>query len=66
MLKMTFQVDALCSGRTITWAPDEWALVVHQQLNQNGGNITYLTDLASYYLSYLVIARKLSSPVDFI
>ena len=48
------QVDALGSERTVS--PDDWALIVHQELKENRGNMMFLTDLASYYLSHLIIA----------
>jgi hypothetical protein len=48
------QVNALGSDRSVS--PDDWAAVVHVELKRNDGNIKLLTDLASYYLSNLVIA----------
>ena len=56
------QVDALNSNRTAS--PDDWAGFVHQELQKNAGNLTYLTALASRYLSHLIIACKLLSPSD--
>jgi hypothetical protein len=50
------QVDALRSDRSV--GPDDWATAVHLELKRNDGSVTYLTDLASYYLSNLVIACK--------
>ena len=44
-------------------SPDDWAGLVHQELQKNGGNLTYLTALASHYLSHLVIACKSLSPL---
>ncbi|KAH9963117.1 hypothetical protein BC827DRAFT_1193455 [Russula dissimulans] len=39
-------------------SPSDWAAIVYQELSQNNGNTTYLTALASYYLSHLVIAFR--------
>jgi hypothetical protein len=65
MLKISFQVDALGSGRTVTGSPVEWALVVHQLLNHNGGNIAFFTYLAScYYPTLSSHARRHPRPVD--
>ena len=56
--KTLVQVNALNSNRTMS--PDDWASFVHQELQNKGGNLSCLTDLASHYLSHLVIACKLS------
>ncbi|KAF8340547.1 uncharacterized protein EI90DRAFT_3117067 [Cantharellus anzutake] len=49
-------VDALDNDRSVN--SDDWAAIVHQELEQNNGNTTYLTELASYYLSHLIIAFR--------
>ena len=41
---------------TCTDAPCDWAVTVHQQLQEPGANITGLTQLATHYFSHLVIA----------
>ena len=47
--------------RTYTNTPDNWAALVYQELQKPGAKITHLTELASHYLSHLVIACKRSS-----
>ncbi|KAF8331973.1 uncharacterized protein EI90DRAFT_3123066 [Cantharellus anzutake] len=49
-------VDALDNDRSVN--SDDWAAIVHEELEQNNGNTTYLTELASYYLSHLIIAFR--------
>jgi len=49
-------VDALDSDSPAN--PHDWAAIVHHELGQNGGNKAYITDLASYYLSNLIIAFR--------
>ncbi|KAI0288761.1 hypothetical protein BC826DRAFT_1036060 [Russula brevipes] len=49
-------VNALNSDRSVS--PVDWATVVHAELKRKGGNIKYLTDLASHYLSNLVVAFR--------
>jgi hypothetical protein len=34
---------------------NDWAEAVYEELSQNGGNISHLTGLATYYLNNLVI-----------
>ena len=41
-----------------TTAPDEWADIVNQQLQAFGGDLSYITQLGSHYLSHLVIPCK--------
>jgi hypothetical protein len=54
------QVDALGNDRTII--PDDWASIMYQELRQFRGNMMPLTDLASLYLSHLIIACKMLFP----
>ncbi|KAF8313010.1 uncharacterized protein EI90DRAFT_3136974 [Cantharellus anzutake] len=49
-------VDALDNDRSVNL--DDWAAIVHQELEQNNSNTTYLTELASYYLTHLIIAFR--------
>ncbi|KAI9512094.1 hypothetical protein F5148DRAFT_1146398 [Russula earlei] len=49
-------VDDLDGDRSVS--PDDWAFNVHQELRQNTGNTTYLTALASHYLSHLIVAFR--------
>ncbi|KAH9992252.1 hypothetical protein BJV74DRAFT_404162 [Russula compacta] len=46
-------VNALENDRSIS--PDHWAAAVHRELSQNGGDISHLTGLATFYLYRLVI-----------
>ncbi|KAI0256142.1 hypothetical protein BJV78DRAFT_441173 [Lactifluus subvellereus] len=57
-VKYFVQVDALGSDRSSSVSPDDWAAIVHQELKQNGGNLTHLTALASHYLTHLIIAFR--------
>lgn len=57
--KTLVQANTLESNRTMS--PDDWAGLVHQELQNIGENLTYLTALASHYLSHLIIACKLFS-----
>ncbi|KAF5387116.1 hypothetical protein D9615_001639 [Tricholomella constricta] len=38
-----------------TTAPDEWADIVHQKLQESPGDLSNITQLGSHYLSHLVI-----------
>ena len=51
------QVDALDGDRSVS--PDDWAAEVNKELKENGGgNMSFVTDLANYYLIHLVIACR--------
>lgn len=39
-------------------SPDDWAVEVNDELNENNGNISFVKELADYYLTNLVIACK--------
>jgi hypothetical protein len=52
-------MDGLGSDRSV--GPDDWAAIVHRDLKESGGNVSYLAALASYYFSHLVMASKASS-----
>ncbi|KAF8837546.1 hypothetical protein BDN67DRAFT_972811 [Paxillus ammoniavirescens] len=45
-------------NRTCADAPGDWAVTVHQQLQEPDVDLSKLTDLASHYFSYLVIAFR--------
>jgi hypothetical protein len=49
------QVNALDGNRSVS--PDDWAADVNKELKENGGgNMSFVTGLANYYLIHLVIA----------
>jgi len=51
------EVDALDGDRSVS--PDDWAADVNKELKENGGgNMSFVTDLANYYLIHLVIACR--------
>lgn len=50
------QVHNLSGDRSVS--PDDWAAAVNKELDENGGNTSFLTDLASYYMTHLVIACR--------
>ncbi|KAH9970169.1 hypothetical protein BJV74DRAFT_263479 [Russula compacta] len=39
-------------------SPDDWAVEVNGELNENNGNISFVKELADYYLTNLVIAFR--------
>ena len=45
----------ILNGKT-SLNPEDWAAQVKSQLKDNGGNISLATDLASYYLTNLIMA----------
>ena len=51
---MYVKVDALDGDRSVS--PDDWATAVAKEIRENDGNMMPLTNLASHYLSHLIVA----------
>jgi hypothetical protein len=51
------QAQTVESG-TCIGAPDDWAAIVLQQLQERGGDLSRLTQLGSHYFTRLVIACR--------
>jgi hypothetical protein len=49
------QVNTLYHTRPIRQSPHDWAAAVYGHLTRDGGEISHLTGLATYYLNNLVI-----------
>ena len=66
-MTLIYKVCASLSRRSLdgdrSVSPDDWATAVAEEVKENDGYMISLTNLASYYLSHLIVACRIYSTV---